>query len=311
MKKWIALILCAGLVCGAACACGGTEPEPVTTVPTATEIETTEDPTAKVPSLPASGESNGVKWRTLDLSAKANAALKEELLRQGNEGRQTEFRMGGKIITSSYEQIEMVDEAGKWTVLLEIDRVDATNEMSWRYPKFGVILDERYFSYVWMGYSGGISMGVYDTKAMKEITIIDYVLNTVKVQGDYLYLVDAVSEQTYSGEPHLYAYDWTAIKRGEPVTGVDLLEGFNGEDATFSHDLLTDDLRYYLALEGVAAPNWRNWGYQIRIYDLVNKKLLPTLPEPDFSVDILREWNGKIYWVAYSDLDFALEITLP
>ncbi|MCL2299468.1 MAG: hypothetical protein FWC27_04910, partial [Firmicutes bacterium] len=298
-------------------ACGRAEPETIpettTEIETTTETETTtkEPTTIEIPTLPASGESNGVKWRTLDLSDRANAALKEELQRRENEEGKTEFQIGNKKIVTSYEQIEMVDETGRRTVLLEIDKIDVNNEMSWKYPRVIATLDDRYFLYAWMGYYDGLNMGVYDTKDMKEITIIDYVLNTVKTQGDYLYFIDTESEETYHGQPHLYRYDWTAIKRGEPVTGVDLLAGFNGEDAAFGHDLLTDDLRYYLALEGVAVSNWRNWGYQIRIYDLANKKLLSPLPEPDFHVDILREWNGKIYWVAYSDPDYALEITLP
>jgi hypothetical protein len=288
----------------------------------AAEVATVSPTTTKAPFAPVSGESNGVRWRTLDLEDEANAEVKEELLRRQDKDQQTEFPMGGKkIIYGTYgnehDKIEMVDEAGKRTVLLETDKVEATDEMnerppemSWRYPKFNAILDDRYFLYVWMGWSWGINMGIYDTKEMKEITIIDYVLNTVKVQGNYIYYVDAVSEEEYNGEPHLYAYDWTAIKRGEPVKGVDLLAGFNGPDACFGDRLLTDDLRYYLATEGRYVDEVC-WEDSVRIYDLANKKLLTTLTEPDFPIDKLEEWNGKIYWVKYSDADCALEITLP
>jgi len=216
--------------------------------------------------------------------------------------------MGDKKIVRSNEQIEMVDKTGKRTVLLEIDKREATGEMaerppemSWRYPKIKAILDDRYFLYIWMGWSWGINTGIYDTKEMKEITIIDNVLNMVKVQGNYIYYVDAVSEETYCEQPHLYAYDWTAIKRGEPVTGVDLLAGFNGSDAAHINTLLTDDARYYFLLmeEG------------LRVYDLVEKKLLTTLPQPDPNMQFLAEYNGKVYWTPWRDPEYALEITLP
>jgi len=89
MKKLIAVVLCAGLLCAVAFACGRVEPEPVTTAPT-TEATTTQAPTStEAPFVPTSGEGDGVKWRTLDLET--DRALKE-FLEIYEERQQTNWR---------------------------------------------------------------------------------------------------------------------------------------------------------------------------------------------------------------------------
>ena len=201
--------------------------------------------------------------------------------------------------------------SGKETILLEdVYFGESDNppqdEMLWKSPICLGALDDRYFVFYWAGWSWSCGISVYDTKEMKEIPIIDEELSLIRVQGDYLYFVDVVSEEDYYGQPHLWAYDWTAVKHGKPVENTDLLAGFNGADTIFDHVLLTDDLRYYLAIERL--EDFKN---AVRIYDLTGKELLTTLAEPDFHVDKLEEWNGKVYWVKYDDPDYALEITLP
>ena len=330
MKRIALLLLALGLMLSA---CGQAEPEPTTTTVTQASIieaEISTEEATTVPALLASGESNGVRWRTLDLVDGENAELKAWLEEwrgrwdfESKKEDGAEVPMGKDktvVRKGTYQAGQLIlrnNATGKETILLEdVYFGESDNpqqdEMLWKSPICLEALDDRYFVFYWAGWSWSCGISVYDTKEMKEIPITNKELSLIRVQGDYLYFVDVVSEEDYYGPPQLWAYDWTAVKRGEPVKSTDLLAGFNGTDTISDQVLLTDDLRYYLALERLDSPDEdRLWLNGLRIYDLAGKKLLTTLPEPDFSVDKLEEWNGKVYWVKYDNPDYALEITLP
>ena len=285
--KRIAMILLALLLLPA---CGRAMPAPAT-----------------IPFVPISGESNGVKWRTLDLEDEANAELKEELLRQQNEDKQTEFQMGTKKIVYEHGPIEMVDETGKRTVLLDTDKRENTSdadEINWRYPRFVGILDDRYFLFAWDGWEWLCGYAIYDIKEAREIPIEYY--EDMFVKDGIVYSSEQGGEAGYTGPLHLWKYDWKAIVRGETAKAIDLLAGFSGPDAKWSwYRLLTSDARYFIADNGT----------QLCIYDLVGKQLIVPTPESAYPEDgfghEFSDWNGAIYLHDAYRQRITLEITLP
>jgi len=323
MKRIVMLVLVLGLLLSA---CGRAEAE---TVPetseeqSITEAPTTEaETTTEAPFVHTSGESNGVKWRTLDLEDEANAEVKESFLwwymLHHKEG---EYQLGDKkiILEQSPYQLVMVENNGKKTVLLpktyhgsetDMEKV-SPDDYSWHAATFIAALDDRYFLFCWGSYGDLCGYSIYDTKELREIPL-DIAQERWGAPGFYdkmLYFTDEGWYGSYDGTKHLWAYDWTAIVRGEPIEAVDFLAAFSGPGATqISECLVTSDAKYFLVPEEEG----------LRIYDLIAKKMT-TLPRSEFSSSefypqILHEWNGKVYWNEFnfsSEIGYALEITLP
>ena len=310
--KRVALLLLAALALLSAC---GPVPAAETTAETAIETETFTEAETTTAFIPQSGESNGVKWRMLDLEDEANAELKEELLRRESERVQKEFQMGDKKIAGTVDtkhpkyQLTMVDGNGEETLLLESTYLDeaatpeeaSLNELSWKHPDFRQALDDRYFLFAWDGWEWICGYGIYDTKEMREIPIECYA--EMFANDGILYSYNPGDDGgKYIGSLHLLKYDWRSIVRGEPLESTDLLAGFSGADVEgYFYFFLTKDARYYLAIERE----------ELRVYDLAAKKLdIVSIPPLD-SAYLFLEWNGKVYWIGYTGHYYAIEITLP
>ena len=225
MKKVFALILYAGLLC--TFACGRTAPEPVTTVPSTVEIETThEEPTTEEPTtvfVPMSGESNGVMWRTLDLEDEANAALKVEFLSLFNEN--VEFKMGTNtiILEKDYPKYQyvMAENNGKRTVILpRRGSIDYGGTVA----TFITALDDRYFLFCWSSVDDLCGFGIYDTKELREIPldIEQSRWGFLKANSNLLFFTDYGQYGAYNGTKHLWAYDWTVLKQEKPLIATDI-----------------------------------------------------------------------------------------
>ncbi|MCL1951268.1 MAG: hypothetical protein FWF60_00420 [Oscillospiraceae bacterium] len=296
-------------------ACGRAMPEPPATttaeIESTTEAETTTEPKpTEAPFVPASGESNGVRWRTLDLEDAANAEVKEELLQLLYE--KTEHQLGTDkkiILEKPTYQLVMVEDNGKRTVLLPRR---GSEDYGGTVASFIAALDDRYFLFCRGSVDDLCGFGIYDTKELREIPleIAQEMWGCLGARGNLLYFTDFEQYGCYKGRKHLWVYDWQAIVCGEPANAVDLLAGFAGPDANqIAACRLTDDARYFFVPEEEG----------LRIYDLAAKKLLTTLLSAeyagnDFHPYYLHEWNNTIYWFDYNEYynnNYALEITLP
>ena len=216
MKRIALLVLALGLLLSA---CGQIAPEPTTAatmqVPIPTEIiTTTEAETTTIPFVPASGESDGVQWRTLDVNSDEGREAAQWLAEQWEEymrGSQPDLSMGKDktIVAESGNLILRDKKTGKKTVLLERTYLgEATtpeeawmDEVPWKYPCFIKAIDDRYFVYCWSYWEGSGQPGIYDTKNMRTIPIDygaeyadgDWVAERRMIFADALYL----SEGTY------------------------------------------------------------------------------------------------------------------
>jgi hypothetical protein len=291
-----------------------TAPE-TTPAPTTTEATTT----TKAPFLPVSGESNGVRWRTLDLKDEANAEVKAWLEKSNPEAVKNikEWPMGkDKTVIKKEEKyhegklILRDHSTGKETVLLEDTYIGFASDnpyqddVHWKRPVFLDALDDRYFLFIWGGWEWHCGYGIFDTKDLREISI-NY-NDEMFVNHGILYSYETSEFGGYIGPLHLWKYDWRAIVRGESLKAVDVLADFSGPDAEWDYfHLLTSDTRYFIAANEIS----------LCIYDLAEKKLLAALPRSAFAVDYLgpfySEWNGAVYWHEVFGCQYALEITLP
>ncbi|MCL1952463.1 MAG: hypothetical protein FWF60_06505 [Oscillospiraceae bacterium] len=320
MRKILALAAAFALLL-ALFSCGRVEPEPIpeTTAETASTTETettteTEEAEFTIPTfVPASGESNGVCWRTLDLEDAANAEVKawlEEKYASEASDDPREYIMNAhkKIVDTRYPKhhIVMVEDNGKETLLLEpvyfgeatTPKAALMDELYWKSPVFRQALDDRYFLVYWGGWECTCGYGIYDTKKLREIPI-EYD-GWMFAENGVLYSYEVGDQEPYSGPMHLWKYDWRAIVRGEPMQAKDVLADFAGPEGEEVGDcLLTEDARYFLAIDGK----------QLRVYNLAAKKL-NIVPIPALAVAYsLAEWNGKVYWE--NNCPYIIEITLP
>lgn len=320
--KRIALLLAALLLLPA---CAGVEPEPVTEAITETITTTEEETTTEAPVIPfepTNGESNGVKWRTLDVDSAEGREAQEWLAEQyeqwqnGPEG-PTEFPMGKDktIVLYAKDKIVLRDKAGKETVLLEpIYFGNATtpekaliDEVSWEAPYSMQALDERYFVYDLVGWEWSGETGIYDTKKMRTIPITwDEKYNHTgslrnefsypQVCADGLYLMDSTYGE-YDGPVHLMRVDLSALEKGEDLMAADVLESIPGvQDAKCAiYRLLTQDANYFIVLDITG----------LRVYDLHQKKLALELTPEIFGLSAAEvEWvfgelalrDNLLYW---------------
>ena len=252
-------------------ACGRAQPEPPA------------GPTTQSPSpAPMRGESNGARWRTVDLTDTANVELAEALSRRENAGEPSEYQMGDKkivLVTDAPKyQIEMTDATGKRTVLLErtyygeakTPEAALEDEMYWKSPVFKQALDDRYFLVVWGGYEWEVGCGIYDTELLREIPVEypkDAAAACAGVYNETLYLSDWFYDGN-AGQMHLYAASLNNLNTAKAlVPGKNLLEGIPEADTgggRYYWELLSPDARYFVAGEGAA----------LRIFDLQTKQFV-------------------------------------
>ena len=329
MKRIIAALLALAML--GLFACGEAESEPTTTVPTTeeiettTEAETTTETTTEAPTTapfifsPMSGESNGVKWRTLDLEDEENREIKEwlddwiaERKRSQVEDRPMEYHMGDKK-TITYKndwpkrQLVMRENAtGKETVLLEGNGIDGEEA---RNPYLIEVLDERYFIYAWGGWEWLWSTGVCDTVEHREIRIDegDMWRQYYARRDNSIYLINYEDDAPLWGPLFLYKADLSQLPG--PIKSVDVLRNIPAakEIGMVRDTLLTDDERLFIALEEEADYRILDEKAGLYIFDLKNEKLLFHLPKASLGVEMREGWThayfghfalrGKtIYW---------------
>ena len=200
----------------------------------------------------AGGESNGVRWRTLDLEDKANADMRTWFHRNRVVWRSSwseasrEYPIGndGKTITikrdRDYNYYFVLQEEGKKDKL-----VHQTDDYEYGLNILGV-LDERYFvfrrQYDW-GYSREY---IVDMKKQREIPIGDN-LGYLGHDGTYAYFTQGeggeMAEPGFALRP--YKYDWTVLREGgdlQAERGFDFIPDIVVEGGQF----LTEDARYYV-----------------------------------------------------------------
>jgi len=181
-----------------------------------------------------------------------------------------------------------------------------------REPSFYNVLCRRHFIYEWVGHDGrSLGFGVYDTVERKEIPIDTdgHSMRMNIIGGPEFSMIDSgigddlEPEKTYSGPLHLMAFDCTGLHSGQPLRGVDLLEGFRGPDAMEANgsDLTA---QYYIVPEKS----------QVRIYDLRAKKLLTVIPADTAGSDTAfytGEDNAAYYAYHFYDAGCVVEIAIP
>jgi len=276
MKKYLAIILCAGLLCAVVSACGRAEPESVTTVATTTKIEeTTEvEPTTEEPTtvfVPLSGEENGVSWRTLDLEDEDNSAtckwLEEWHTQWGFEskkedGAETPLGKDKTVVRKGgYQTGQLIlrnNVTGKETILLEdIYYGESDNpqqdEMLWKSPICLEAIDDRFFVFYWAGWSWACGTSIYDTKDMREIPIENdtgAMGNYFQTFGNHVYLSTPGDDGGYYGSLSLQRAVVTS-NMGETLVAVELLKDYPNTDNIDVQFLglceLSPDERYYIA----------------------------------------------------------------
>ena len=326
MKRTIPFLLALLLLLPA---CGQIAPEPETETEITTEEITTEiETTTEAPFVPTGGESAEITWRTLDVNSAEGREAVQWLAEQREEymkERPTEFPMGkDKTIRTSFDTIVLQDnKTGKETVLLEKEYLgDAAtseealrDEVPWRYPRFVQALDERYFICDWAYWEGGGSVGVYDTKSMRMISIkygelqhADWYTGKQLIFADAFYLFEG-TYGPWEGPLHLLRVDLKALntlKPGEPLMAMDVLASIPGKkDANVTgYRIVTQDERYFIMADMDG----------LRVFDLQQKKLALELPASLFGPDA-EIWSceivprdNRVYWV---NDDYLAEITLP
>jgi len=304
--KRVALLL---LIFMLLASCGQAAAPETTTVKTTTEAPTTTEPETptEVPFVPTSGESNGVKWRTLNLMDGANAELKAWLKDISYYEEKTEHKLSDtKTLVEHLDgegesEIWLRDEVTKKEILLLDDDVD-----EWESISVYAVLDERYFLYGRFRLEYTVGFGIYDTEELRDIPIDNTAyMYVVYLRDNYIYMTEWGAGAEYGITPFLWAYDWTALKRGEPLNAQDLLAGFAGPEA-MEMDIcrLFEGERYYIVTEED----------KLRVYDLAQRKIIAMIPKPDLYAASLDERNGTVYYYQRDGSrisNYALEITLP
>jgi len=291
----------------------------------ASETETT--------AAPYTGESDGVRWRILDVNSdegrEAVQWLSDEWEQQ-QKGWDTQFPMGEDktLVTRSDGLVLRDNKTGRETTLLKKVYLgeEATpeealmREEAWKYPRFIQALDERYFVYCWGYWEGSGEPGVYDTKNMRTIAIAydaEY-MDRNWFTGQQLIFADAIylsegSYGPYGGPLHLMRVDLTTLeglREDEPLMAFDVLAEIPGDDVTeMNSRFVTPDERYFILndIDGV------------RVYDLLKNSLVH-LPVAGFGSGAERmAWGSDlvqrgnlVYWTdRHGGYNYLAEITLP
>ncbi|MCL2494997.1 MAG: hypothetical protein FWE98_05000 [Oscillospiraceae bacterium] len=344
MNRTIAILLALAML--GLFACGRTEPEPTTTVPTTEEIETTtEAETAEAPTtvfVPMSGEENGVKWRTLDLEDEENAEIKAWLDDWYLKWEPYPFSTPKPIQLSKTKTVYRKEDAyregklilrdettGKETLLLEdtyygeSDIAKAIDdETSWKRPIPVDTIDERYIVVLWGGWSWQCGVSVYDIKEMREVPVKNdtgYMGNYFRTIGNHIYLNTPGDDGGYYGSLSLQRAVVTS-EMGEILIAVELLNDYpNTDDIDVQWlgwcELSPDERHYITHMDGGAL-----------ICDMKETKPAWRIPFPEgqgFSETVFRDTN-TVYFISgdqYFDNDsnvisvqikrYVFEITLP
>jgi len=268
-------------------------------ITTTNAVTTTEEPITEPPYefVPASGESNGVRWRTLDWEDESNSEIKEWLenwhSEQHNKSPQetpTEYPMG-KTKTLRIEddyggQIILRDnKSGKEEILLDGNEVYGEGV---RYPHLYEVLDDRYFLYCWGGWEWVWSTAVYDIKERKEYPIeADYSTR----RGNSLYF----SHDYESLCPPLCLHRIDITKLPNSINLVNLLENIpeaktaNTVHHTVHHHEITEDGRYFVIAEEAG----------FHLFDLQKENVFFSLPRADTGIWV--DWERYLHDFVFRD----------
>jgi len=206
MKRFLVLLLCCAVLTATACGCGGTKPEPVTTVPTTietiTEAElTTEEETATEPLVPH-------PWRTPDELALSKTITVYEVFND------TKPYPGG------YDIWLRDNATGEEALLLEIGGLGFSSFWS---PSLGVRLSERHFTFSYYLPETCDSTGVmfYDVAQRRAIEVSsEYKLIFKKTENGRVYLCNALDydeEDDWDKIKPVCYFDISVLDSGEPV----------------------------------------------------------------------------------------------
>ena len=328
--KRVALLLLAALALLSAC---GPVPAAETTAETAIETETFTEPETTTAFIPQSGESNGVKWRMLDLEDEANAAVRKWLEGWYQRGGYYESPESLRLSETktvyrredAYHKGKVVlrDEAtGKEMVLLEDKYIGESDdpyqdEVHWIRPMPQKAIDDRYIVVVWGGWESQGGVSVYDTKELREIPLeaAPWVADYFRTYGNHIYLsayerviIHSADGRTEYGPLSLQKAEITP-DMGDTLLAVELLADYPGAeteaDILFYSDLSPDE-RYFVANEGSG----------VLICDLKEKQPAWHIPFPASEYgyrDIVFRDERTIY--CHADWDehnrYIIEITLP
>ena len=261
-------------------------------------VTTTEEPVTEPPYefVPMSGESNGVRWRTLDWEDESNSEIKEwlenwdaERDEQHQQETPTEYPMGKKktlhIKTGSngYSNTKFIlrnNKSGEEEVLLEGNGID---DEGVREPHLYEVLDDRYFLFCWGGWEWTWSTAIYDTKEHKEIPIDegDMYRGFYAMRGNAVYLINYEPNGPLWGPVSLYKVDLSRLPKS--IKSVDVLKKFtaakNAEEVY--HSELTEDDRYFIIA--------KETGFSI--FDLQKEETLFSLPRADTGIWLNWEYS--------------------
>ena len=335
MKRTALLLLLAALALFSAC--GQSVPAVETTAETTFQTEAftkteIEAPT-EAPFLSQSGESDGVKWRTLDLEDEANAEAREwlEAWRENGGYHETPEFLRLSATKTVYRRedaylkgkVMLRDEStGKETVLLEDKYLGESDdpyqdEVHWIRPLPEKAIGDRYFVVVWGGWEeqGGVS--VYDIKEMREIPIefTPWVGDYFRTYGNHVYLAAHERVILYSADGRT-EYGPLSLQKaeitpdmGDTLLAVELLADYPGAetdvDSLYLSDLSPDE-RYFIANEGSG----------VLICDLKEKQPAWHIPFPasEHGYQDIVFWDERTAY-CHSGWDgntrYALKITLP
>jgi len=282
--KRIAVLALALLVlpaCGRVGSVSETTAETTTVITTTSAIETTtqEETTTEAPFVPSNGESNGVKWRTLDLYDEANAEVKAWLEgRYARSDKNSEYKLSDTKTLIEREQHEhgpndiwLRDNAtGKETLLIQGDD-GSENELAWYCPFVCEVLDERYFLYDASGYEWPRGCGIYDTQRLLAIPV-QQPTNTeyVGIRNNAIYLSDFIYG-TANGQMHIYAVPLENLDTVKSLaSGENLLEGIPEADmgsTYYFNQTVSPDAQYLTVMEEKALRifNLRAHAYLCRV----------------------------------------------
>ena len=326
MKRIALLFLAFALLFSA---CGRTTPAPIPE--TTTEIATTtEAPTTTATFVPTSGESNGVRWRVLDLDDETNLELRAWLEENGTSrenDKERKYKLSDTKTVFERRQIEGPNDiflrdktTGKEALLIEGDK-GKEDPLDWYNPFISEVLDERYFVYEASGYEWPAGCGVYDTKRLQKIPV-QQPSNTIYagVYNSAIYLQDFVYDGTYH-QMQAYVIPLENLDIAEKLLpGENLLEGIPeadlGETCCYGQ-LFSPGKRFFVIKEESA----------VRIFDLHSKSFMCRVSvngiktneySQHFPIAFRNEhtlycYDDTIYVDRPNDKiqRYALEITLP
>jgi len=294
MKRFVCIFLAAGLLLLGACGKDAPITETTTTtvnITTTETVTTTEEAPTEPPYefVPTSGESNGVRWRTLDWEDESNSEIKEWLenwqAERHNKNQQessNEYPMGKKktlrIETdpNGYSNTKFIlrdNKSGKDEILLEGNGIDG--EMV-KEPRLYEVLDDRYFLFCWGGWEWTWDVAIYDIKEHKEISLNegDMYRDLYDIRGNSMYLINYTPNDALFGPVSLHKVDLSRLPKS--IKSVNMLENFTAakEAGEIYACHLTTDERFFLIAE-------ENGFY---ILDLQKEEVLFSMPLADTGI---------------------------